>query len=297
MAKGNNAIFAGTNKGVYKSMDGGHSWQGVNKRGFQSLIPKYVKHLELSCLSVRGNMLFAGTNGLGVFIFDGNNWNLSTNGLPDETVNSDKPLVNAIASDKKNIFLGSGSGRVYIQTDGDLSWHKSSIISSGIRSILVKGDSVLVGNWCIPTNVRRNCCLYLSIDGGTNWSNFDSSLGCIQVLSLASKGSNILVGTCGLSSAIYRSSDDGKSWQCVVSATDFPFRNVQTIVVYEDKVFAGTIGGLLYSSDCGTHWKFIQHPTKKQKVFSLESLVVTDKEIIATNSHEVWSYPISSLVP
>jgi hypothetical protein len=295
MSKNNNSIFAGTNDGVYKSTDGGLTWQGVNRRGFHSMIPKEVKHLELGCLAVKGKMIYAGTNGLGVFIFDGDKWYLSTDGLPVETSNGDRPLAKVITYDQQNVFLGAEDGRVYILSDGDSSWSESSIVSSGIDAMLVKGDSILVGCGCYSRSIRRDCCLFLSTNQGKNWINFDSTLGCHIVSSLSALNGIIYIGTSGEESSIFKSSDNGKSWICLVSNAKYPFINVQSIFVQGDKVFAGTIGGLLYSNDGGLHWAFIQHPAKKHKNFNLESIIVTEKEVIAITPFELWSYPISSL--
>jgi hypothetical protein len=295
MANSNNTIFAGTNDGVYKSTDGGFSWQGIDIRGFRSLIPENVSHLELSCLSIRGNKLFAGTNGIGVFIFDGKKWQLSSEGLPDELNVGDKPAVKSIAHDRENIFIATGNGRIYINPDGGSSWRESSIISSGVGPILIKGDSIFVGGRCNVRSIRRDCCLYLSNDGGNNWNNIDSALGCVAVFTLIEHNNNIYIGTIGKESAIFKSGDNCKSWIRLVSNSEYPFVNVQSIAVVGNKVLAGTIGGLLYSNDGGLHWSFIQHPTKKHKAFNLLSIVVTEKEIIALTPFELWSYPLSKL--
>jgi len=292
----NYAIFAGTNDGVYKSIDEGLSWQGINRKEFHSLIPKDAQHLELICLSARGDTLFAGTNGLGVFIFDGYKWHLSTDGLEDETVSGDKPIPEAITYDQRNVYFGSKNGRIYILSDGDSSWNKSRIISSGINSLLVKGDSILVGGSCSSHGIRQGCCLFLSTNQGNNWNNFDSTLGCQIIYSLVTQNGTIYIGTGGEESAIIKSIDNGKSWIRLVSNSEYPFHNVQSIIVRGDKVFAATIGGLLFSNDGGTHWVFIQHPTKKHKAFNLKSIFIAKTEIIAISPFELWSYPISSLI-
>jgi hypothetical protein len=289
------SLFAGTTDGIYKSTNSGLSWHAIDKKGWKGITPSHTVSLNALCVLVNNNKIYVGTNGYGLFIYDSNGWRCVSDGLKDYGVNAgDKPPIMALGANRDHIFVGSVDG-IFAMSENDTSVSESNLGLSNhdIKSMIVSGDSIFVG--CRST--IRIGGVNMSIDNGNNWQCIDSTLENHFVLSINKIGKRILIGTAGKQSALYQSSDNGHSWFKLVSNNDYSFVNVQAIVVQGDKIFAGAIGGLLYSKDAGANWIYIQHPSKIYKAFNLESLVVTQKDIIASTPYEIWSYPVASLTP
>jgi ligand-binding sensor domain-containing protein len=290
-----NTLFAGTNDGVYKSTNSGFSWNVIDKKGWKRITPSHAVSLIALCVLAHNNKLYVGTNGCGLFIYDSNGWRCVSAGMKDYGVNAgDKSPIMALGANREHIFIGSEDG-LYSMSENDSSVSESDLGLSihDVKSMIVSNDSIFVG--C--QNTSRIGGVTMSTDNGNNWHCIDSTLENHFVLSVNRIGKRILIGTAGEQSALYQSGDNGHSWFKLVSNSDYSFFNVQTIVVQGDKILAGVIGGLLFSKDAGAKWTYIQHPSKRNKSFNLESLVVTEKNIIASTPYEIWSYPISTMAP
>ena len=87
-------VYAGTEKGVYKSTDGGYSWQPINNglpgQGRDLLIDEVATHPDLAdtVYAASGNQVFASANA-------GTTW-IPLGALPDQT------RVSVIWSDRGN---------------------------------------------------------------------------------------------------------------------------------------------------------------------------------------------------
>ena len=110
-------LYAGTERGVFKSTDEGASWSGSSS----SLTNTSVWALAINPISPA--MLFAVTSSGGVFKSDNGaaSWSLSKNGLADNDV-----FAVAIHPTNPNIlYVGTSGAGVYKSADGGAVWTRS----------------------------------------------------------------------------------------------------------------------------------------------------------------------------
>jgi ligand-binding sensor domain-containing protein len=131
-------IFAGTNRGVFRSTDNGMNWASVNT-GLP--IPILPAGFQVMRLAAQGNALFAGTTSNGVFISnnDGDSWDAVNSGLSSLAIYG----LTIIGTD---VFAGAfpftsdSIGGVFLYVNNEARWkamnngltdHKVNIITSG----------------------------------------------------------------------------------------------------------------------------------------------------------------------
>jgi len=248
-------LYAGTTLGVFFSTDGGESWT-ASSSGFGS--PK------IWGLAAIGSTVLAGTHD-GVFRSEDNGENWSGAGIEVEDGNV---VVGSFAEIGGNIFAGAFAapkstesyGGIYRSTDDGRSW--VSLSSNG----LTHGDcgapwpgirdvATTSSNLFAATSGGEGF-VYRSDDYGESWSDADSGLTS-PVFPLHSIGDTLFAVTWGEGRLIYTSIDNGYSWMVIDSVrTGVPaakaagcFVNIGTAQ------FAGTISGILRSTDDGNQWE------------------------------------------
>jgi photosystem II stability/assembly factor-like uncharacterized protein len=215
--------------------------------------------------------IFVGTS-TGVYCSNdtGKTWASRKSGLP---INSS---VGTITSDAEgNVYAGIYSTGIYRLMNNDTTWIEmntgltkkniSSVVAHPVKQIVYAGT--------------YNSGSFLWIKNGTSWSTIDTSLsdphiGCFLVDTL---NNNIFAGTW---SGVFRSSNDGTTWQRVGSTTSF----VITTMAVNSKgyIFAGSSNyGIFRSTDNGMNWV----PKNTAMFDSLVSnLIVNSKDIIYTST-------------
>jgi len=132
-------LFAGTERGVFRSTNGGINWTAVN-----SGLTKF----EVLALAVQGSNLFAGTKEGGMFLStdDGGTWTPADSGLTDADI-----LSFAISGD--NLFAGTWQGGVFLSSDNGTSWSavndgltdSPDQVSSVVHALAIVGTDLYAG--------------------------------------------------------------------------------------------------------------------------------------------------------
>jgi photosystem II stability/assembly factor-like uncharacterized protein len=236
-------LWSACGNGVLRSTDGGNSWRITT--GWQ-----ITEVLKLKVDTLNPAVVYAAT-AYGVFKTEdhGETWKEENKGFL-------KPFVSDIVIDRfhsDKLFAASEDG-AYLSTNGGTGWRRVGIESKGVRTIVqhpVIKDLFFAGT--------EDNGVFVSRDGGKNWSTTNSGLKHLTVYSIACDRSNadiLYVGTHG--GGVYRSSDGGRSWnQKTEGLSNLVIHSLVVFPSNPSVVFAGTLnGGLFRSADGGEHWSF-----------------------------------------
>jgi photosystem II stability/assembly factor-like uncharacterized protein len=261
VARDLNTLFAGTSSGVYKSVDGGQSWQprnlGLGTRSVSTLI-----------ISGRNkDILLAGTLGGGLYRSDngGDSWQSWRRGLESPA----SYVTELVASDDgRTIYFGASGDGVYRSANWGEDWQ---LASSGLDrqadiSALTLGGSNDQMLWLGTSDGE----LFQSIDGGNSWSKKGLDVGALSFTALTlgdTQGQVIFAGT---DKGVYRSSDGGENWQALhAGGLGSPIERVHILVNQDGRIWIGGEGGICVSENEGATWQ------RKNRGLPEEALVVT----------------------
>lgn len=225
----NNLIFLGTSYGLFKSLNGGSSWEKILKNypasSILSLATAPKRSVNSSCANSSGG-LFISTD-------SGHSWQ-----SPSE-----------VFSDL--IYAGSTQGRIYRSTDGGSSWQLvGNLKGNEVYSLAVSAENInIVYAGVIGGGV------YKSIDGGDSWNPINTGLDNLEVTSLMlSKDSSLLYAASR--HQVYRSRDQGKSWQnCTDGLPNEPIYSMIQSHQVSNLIYVATNGGGVYKSvNGGDSW-------------------------------------------
>lgn len=247
-------ILIATDKGVYKSTDGGDSWVRKNNGINTDLIHEVVYAPSNPSIAYAGSSPNGvGTTG-GVYksTDGGENWTAVNNGITARQ-------IHAIAVDPSNlntVYAGSNGFDLgfpmYKSTNGGASWNiigSSTIVNISDIEIDPTNPSTV---YATSTHLIKNA--FRSQDGGINWQ----VLG--QGIPDFSRAYSIKVDPdfptrvyLGMDGGIYRSTNRGTNW---LSALPEP--NIFTRLAIDPDntltIYAATIQGLFISTDGGINW-------------------------------------------
>ncbi len=229
LASNGSTIYAGVDRvGIYKSSDGGENWKRLNV----ALPYDHVKALLCTPTAI-----YAGSTGLFTSYDDGQTWTSATT--------LSKQSIWALGASGNLVYAGTIGGHVFRSVDGGGTWFDLSLglPSRPISSIVISGTTVFAGT---------SKGIFMSNDSGANWQSANVGLLRTNILTLAASGQYVFAGTDG--GGVYRSSDNGGSWQGmsdVISDTV----SIYSLQLSANKLYAAVSGrGVFQSSDQGLHW-------------------------------------------
>jgi photosystem II stability/assembly factor-like uncharacterized protein len=268
--------------GVFRSINGGASWQASN-RGIDLLdIDKVAANSKLAnqVFAVVGGKLFQSTN-------RGASWKVVplNDGLhTDVEIHPKNPnliVTNSILStdagktwtaikypdrlydtgvdvaldpeNEKIIYIATYSKGVIKSTDGGETWKQ---INSGLPAIRRTGPiSIAPKNGSVLYVVAGNFGnLYKSSNGGANWKHITNGLPDEYWVSISMDPDNLqAVFVTGNQSGPFRSTDGGATWQAKSNGVSEP-TFVEVGPANSPTVFTGTQPSLLISRDNGENW-------------------------------------------
>jgi len=185
---GINVWAAGTSGNVFKSSDGGNTWQSfyVGTSDFNSV---FVIGLNIWLASQNGNIV-RSTDG-------GNNW-LTTSGFP--------AAKSLFFMDISNGFFAGGSGTIYKTINGGANWMQ---VTSGTGNNLncVKFSDANNGAVC-----GTNGTVIITTNGGSLWTVLNTTV-TKELLSIDMKANTII--TSGVDATVLKSTNNGNSWSII----------------------------------------------------------------------------------
>jgi len=286
-ANNSKTIYARTDVGVFKSINGGTTWAAVNDgltdTPIQTLAsdPRapdtlYIGNVDgvykstdagaswlamnndLTNTDIRAfvinpqapDIIYAGTLGGGVFksINGGTTWTAINTGL----TSADITLL-AIDPQAPQTLYASGGGSVFKSTDGGANWTVTTRVDGEILTINPQVPQILYA--------RNGYGLFKSTDGGATWTeiSFHSPYPYISSIAINPQNPDILysaerIGETRPLGAIYKSIDGGVTWS-LTGLRAYPRAGIYAIDPQTpDTLYAGSAAGLFKSTDGGDHW-------------------------------------------
>ncbi len=192
----NEVIYAGTNRGVYKSVNWCEGWEKLLTTNNNCIA---LEHLSPSTILVGSwGFLMRSTN----------------NGVTWDTcfiLNQNTAIRSILAVSDSLIYLAATSytstdGGLYVSYDGGDSWSRIGLIMYNIPSLAISPNNELYAG-CYYTG------LYKSEDYGFTWENVLPDMDAVSVIS---RGNEVFVGCedqSYLTSGIFYSGDNGETWE------------------------------------------------------------------------------------
>ena len=236
-------VYAGTQNGIFRSIDAGISWDTVYPSGFN--------YKRISCVKlVNDSVLLVSIDSVGAYLIYEDkkdlaypvNWHFTkvSDGLPSDTF-TDIEQVN------DSIYISTLNKGIYRSIYPQLLWKPfcNNLWNTSVNNLYTK-DNIL---YCATTG--GGVFKYNFTD--TTWQNlgFDN----IEVTSILPIDTALVVGTKSLGICF----DISNQWHFVTTSKNSIFKNynaINSLISYDNKVFAG--GGDLYmSNDISNGWELI----------------------------------------
>ncbi len=165
--------------------------------------------------------------------------------------------VHTIASFGNNVFAGTPAG-IYRSTDQGSSW--INVSSFYARCFTVKGPEIFAGTYING--------IVFSNDEGITWSMTDTSLHK-EIDAIIVNGNYIFAGGSGM----FRSTDNGASWEIIQNGLGFGQTTVTGLSVTEGKILASTFAGVVVSTDNGNSWSTLVSTNSTNQVTNCVTVI------------------------
>jgi hypothetical protein len=245
-------LFAGTTDGVFKSTDGGTSWNG-NSTGLRG------SGAVLAIDPVTPHILYAGTD-VGVF--------KSTNGGTSWMLASQftSLFVSGLVIDPRMpTTLYAGGDDVFKSVDWGAHWSAAGLTHAGVYYLAIDPGA---SNIVYATTSSTGAGVYKSTDGGANWSSRNSGLPVIPfengpiITALVIDPltpTTLYVGTVTAESSavVFKSTDGGMSWSPGNTGLPDHLSAVWALAIdpiTPGTLYAGTSSGVFKSLNGGACW-------------------------------------------
>jgi len=237
--------------GIYKSIDGGGSWQ------FYEI--EYGTWRVYSLLHSENEVIYAGTNkAVYKSVNLGESW--------ESLLTTNKNCLTLELLSPSTIFVGC---QEYLlrSTDNGIAWDTCLMLNQNtyINSILGVSDSLIYMAATSYTSIDGG--LYVSYDGGDNWSRI--GLIMYNIESLAISPFNELYAGCWYK-GLFKSVDSGLTWENVL-----PDMDAVSVISRGNEIFVGcakqsfSSSGIFYSGDNGETWEDRTHNITNKNIVQI----------------------------
>jgi len=244
-------VFAGRRSGLYRSWDGGKSWESKSIIASETLS---VTALAFSPNFGNDKTIFAALPGGVAYSHDsGESWLWTKLPTPP-------PYISALAvspnfETDKTLFAATLEDGVLRSVNGGISWQawNFGLLDKQVLCLALNGAAILAGT---------SMGLFRSHNDGRSWREVTLPVED-SVLSLAIMDNSLFVGT--EKSGLLKSDDDGEAWKKIkAKGLNRPINQIQITAGKEAfvRVLAGNV--LLESNDEGKSWQTIQLPSKAE---------------------------------
>jgi photosystem II stability/assembly factor-like uncharacterized protein len=240
---------------LYRSTDGGASWDTVSSRRDMGVITRLVASPNFASDGV----IFACTEEDGIFksIDRGRTWRAGSFGLLNLSVVS--LCFSPNFGEDEIVFAGTDSGGLFRSRNAGRAWRESGegLPNSAVQCVAVSPSFVEDG---IVFAGTEEMGLYRSVDGGRTWKpaadpeaegpealSQDACINSLYLMSDWAEGGAMLAATDG---GLMVSTDTGTSWRVATAGPDYPYIVTQSGV----GLLAGAYDEGVYHSSNGDVW-------------------------------------------
>ncbi len=271
-------VYAGTigsNRGIFKSTDGGETWTNMFSTGASN-------YLYIACDSLNNVYVANVSNGLVISTDGGQNFTT----VPSGTFGGNN--VNSVACGRNgHIFVGATNGGIWRSTDFGTTFTNTALQTFTIVEIKVdKFNSNIIYAGASSTSASG---FFISTDGGIT---FGASTNPVRVWEILQTSSNVLyTATTNSPYPFDRSTDGGLTWTTMSNQS--AAKRGATLDLIEDIYISGN-GGVFKSTDGGA--SFVNH----NLTFSSNKIITYDNKIMVcvtgSTNGGVWIFT-DTLIP
>jgi photosystem II stability/assembly factor-like uncharacterized protein len=259
---------------LLRSTDGGLTWSSVHKghAGLTTIaFSPFTSGLVLA--GTRGSGALASTDG-------GATWTAAT-GLEGRT-------VHVFGFSLTGIAAGTDHG-VFVSLDG-LTWTASGLSNRNIDALAVAAihNPVKLIAGSDATTASGTALLFISVDGGTNWSSPNPTITGSVVVKLAAGGgllpkANIRPLIAGTNAGLFESTDNGASFTPLSGGNILPsvdYTQVAFVTNHYDRYYVASdgggsgSGGVWRTADAGQTFTWLAPPAS-----SVTALALSNEEV------------------
>jgi hypothetical protein len=191
------------------------------------------------CIATFGTNCFAGPD-LGVYKSVDNGASWDTSGLSSSSILS-------LITYGTNVFAGTIGEGIYRSTNNGKDWtlQNTGLTSFDIWAFAIKDTNIFAG---------ADDGVYISANNGDSWTLLNSDLSDTvdNVYCLAVNGNHVFAGT--TDRGVHISDNNGTEWQQINNGLSGSGA-VYSLIVSNNKIFAGTDSGVFLSSNNGDDWE------------------------------------------
>jgi hypothetical protein len=239
-------VFAGTDNGLYRSVDGGATWQTVTEGGLQ-------RTTTLALAAGPSSIYASDWSGLVESRDGGTTWDQVQAGFYITAMDADPVRGTLLVI---NQLAASNATELWRSTDGAKHWTR---VSKVLSPTALAADRGAPGTFYVGT---YGGLVFRTADGGATWRSSDlhQQLGFGLLHALAVDPVTHAVYTGGLAPGVFSSTNQGTSWRQV----PLPDRSyVRSLAARAGVVYAGAfppfgaphVNAVFVSTDGGTKWR------------------------------------------
>lgn len=290
-------LFGGGGDGVYRSIDGGKTWQSVRDlaiKGESSENPP-ARVFSITVDSSNPDIIYVGTLGYGVYKSEnrGRTWKRINDGI---ILAGERPAFYDIAVDPKNgdnVYLAgiiNDYGKIYKSTDGGAEWREVFVEAQAELPVYSLAISTKDPKIIIAGSISGG--VYASRDRGETWQHAGWFKEVISV-AINNQNNDILYAATR-SHGAYRSDDFGRNWTEIttkVGPDKTVDSNVNGVALGKMAVapsdgnilYAGTTGGIYRTENGGRTWELLSTTLPTQ-----DSPLTSDIEVNPKNPNIIY---------